>query len=82
MGQKNAIFNQRFRSVINLVKKKHPGMTNVKVEEALGLSDQQLSSYMYRGAHPHLMSSRALCIKLGVSADYLLGLSNYKGIRR
>jgi transcriptional regulator with XRE-family HTH domain len=82
VGRKNDVFNQRFKGVIGLVKKKHPGMTNIKVEEALGLSDQQLSSYMYRGAHPHLMVFRKLCIKLGVSADYLLGLSDYKSIRR
>lgn len=65
------IFKERFNEVL-----KYTDKTQVQIAYECGISKQSMTAYK-AGAMPSVEVLKKLCIALDVSADYLLGLSNF-----
>jgi transcriptional regulator with XRE-family HTH domain len=77
-----AVFAERFSEVEDMIAKKHH-ITLGDIAEKIGVNPTTAYAWRRRGRSlPRTGELRNICLKFGVSADYLLGLSNCKGIRR
>ncbi|MDE6790742.1 MAG: helix-turn-helix domain-containing protein [Clostridia bacterium] len=66
------IFTERFNEIL-----KNEKVSQVKLAEKIGLSKQCISDFKSGRAYPSIHTLRLICRELEVSADYLLGLSDY-----
>ncbi len=53
------------------------GISQKEIADRIGVSPQTVSKYMKKDIFPALDTFAKLCSVLDVSADYLLGLSEY-----
>ena len=65
-------FTQRFNEVLQQC-----GKTQVEIAKALNVTKQCVNDYKTGKSVPSLETLYSLCKYLDVSADYLLGLSDY-----
>ena len=65
-------FTERFNELL-----KQSGKTQVEIAKALNITKQCVNDYKTGKSLPSLETLCALCRYLDVSADYLLGLSDY-----
>lgn len=65
-------FTKRFNEVLQIC-----GKSQVEIAQAVHVSKQCVSDYKTGKSVPSLDTLYALCVYLEVSADYLLGLSEY-----
>lgn len=65
-------FTKRFNEAL-----KNSGKSQVEIAKAVHVSKQCVTDYKTGKSFPSLETLYALCIYLEVSADYLLGLSEY-----
>lgn len=76
------VFAERFSEVEDMIAKKHH-ITLAAIAEKIGINPTTAYAWrQYGRSLPRTGELRNICLKLGVSADYLLGLNDYKGIRR
>ena len=57
-------------------------MKQVDLGAAIGVSDQTISNWEVGLRTPRADLMKKMCLTLGCSADYLLGLSDEMGLRR
>lgn len=69
-------FNMKFTNRFNEVLKQS-GKTQVEIAKALNVTKQCVNDYKTGKSVPSLETLYFLCKYLDVSADYLLGLSDY-----
>lgn len=65
-------FTERFNEVLHITHK-----TQAEIARALNLSKQVVNDYARGKALPSIQTLSALCDYLEVSADYLLGRTDY-----
>ena len=65
-------FTERFNELL-----KQSGKTQVEIAKALNITKQCVNDYKTGKSVPSLETLYALCKHLDVSADYLLGLTDY-----
>ena len=65
-------FTKRFNEILQ-----QSGKTQVEIAKALNVSKQCVNDYKTGKSVPSLETLYALCKYLDVSADYLLGLTDY-----
>ena len=65
-------FTQRFNEIL-----KQCGKTQVEIARALNVSKQCVNDYKVGKSVPSIETLYSLCKYLDVSADYLLGLTDY-----
>jgi len=65
-------FTERFNELL-----KQSGKTQVEIAKALNITKQCVNDYKTGKSVPSLETLYALCKYLDVSADYLLGLTDY-----
>ena len=65
-------FTKRFNEVL-----KTCGKTQVEIAKNINIQKQCITDYKQGKSYPALETLYALCKYLDVSADYLLGLSDY-----
>ena len=65
-------FTERFNELL-----KQSGKTQVEIAKALNITKQCVNDYKTGNSIPSLETLYALCKYLEVSADYLLGLTDY-----
>ncbi len=56
---------------------KQSAHTQKEIAAAVGISAQTISKYMRENIFPALDTLAKLCAFLGVSADYILGITDY-----
>lgn len=65
-------FTKRFNEIL-----KQSGKTQVEIAKALNITKQCVNDYKTGKSVPSIETLYYLCLYLDVSADYLLGLSDY-----
>lgn len=68
----NEIFTERFNQVL-----KDGNVNQTKLAEQIGISKQCISDFKSGKSFPSIHTLKLICLHLEVSADYLLGLSDY-----
>ena len=76
------VFAERFSEVEDMIAKKHH-ITLTAIAKKIGINPTTAYAWrQYGRSLPRTRELRNICLKLSVSANYLLGLNDYKGIRR
>lgn len=68
----NEIFTERFNQVL-----KDGNVNQTNLAEQIGISKQCISDFKSGKSFPSIHTLKLICLHLEVSADYLLGLSDY-----
>lgn len=65
------VFKKRLREEIQ-----QSGITTIELAKQVGVSPEMITQYYTTKKFPRLDTFYRLCIALGVSADFLLGIKN------
>ncbi len=56
---------------------RNSGLTTVEIARRIGVSPEMITQYCTTKKFPKLDTFRELCLAIGASADYILGLKDY-----